>query len=181
MLDLLIKGKLLRPFLTAGALLLSLQGCGNYSLERVYSESDASVEVSSYETKDASKPCSGKPYYPDKDGDKFGDMFSPSENFCQKQPGYVENNLDCDDSNPNIHPEAEEICNGIDDNCNGITDEGVEIDTKCFKDKDNDTFGDPKDFIYSCSCPDGFTKKGGDCDDLNFKINHLIFQQNRFC
>ena len=31
--------------------------------------------------------------------------------------------IDCDDSNPDIHPDAEEICNAIDENCNGISDE----------------------------------------------------------
>lgn len=46
----------------------------------------------------------------DLDNDGYG-------SFCEKGP-------DCDDSNPDIHPDAEEICgNNIDDNCNGVRDE----------------------------------------------------------
>jgi hypothetical protein len=41
--------------------------------------------------------------------------------------GYdIECDSDCNDTNPNIHPGAPELCNGLDDNCNGIVDEGCQ-------------------------------------------------------
>ncbi len=39
--------------------------------------------------------------------------------------GYVNNNLDCDDTNPFINPFSNELENGIDDNCNDTIDEGL--------------------------------------------------------
>ncbi|MBK7443304.1 MAG: putative metal-binding motif-containing protein [Bacteroidetes bacterium] len=44
---------------------------------------------------------------------------------CAAPPGYVDNNLDCNDANNAINPTQIEICNAIDDNCNGTNDEGV--------------------------------------------------------
>lgn len=59
-------------------------------------------------------------YYADADQDGFG---NPAISSCVMEPGYVLDHTDCNDSNAQIHPNATEIYgNGIDDNCNGITD-----------------------------------------------------------
>ncbi len=62
-------------------------------------------------------------YWPDLDGDGFGDPLSPIQS-CEELEGYINNNQDCDDSNAEINPFAEELCDEIDNNCNYGIDEG---------------------------------------------------------
>lgn len=64
----------------------------------------------------------GVSLYPDKDYDGFGDINSDSTIFCSEWCDmFVDNNLDCDDENPNINPDAEEIPNNsIDEDCDGM-------------------------------------------------------------
>ncbi|MBD3389124.1 MAG: hypothetical protein GF416_08555, partial [Candidatus Altiarchaeales archaeon] len=71
--------------------------------------------------------CSPVTYYEDGDGDGYGNPNSPITGTSQP-PGYVEDGSDCDDSNPDVHPGASEVCNGIDDNCDGQVDEGFDAD-----------------------------------------------------
>jgi hypothetical protein len=62
-------------------------------------------------------------YYADTDLDGFGD---PTTASCYMLSGYVTNQTDCNDGDAQINPDAIEIYgNGIDDNCNGITDTDV--------------------------------------------------------
>jgi hypothetical protein len=62
-------------------------------------------------------------YFADTDGDGYGDP-SVSESSCSQPSGFVENDEDCNDSNPNVNPDAEELCDGTDDdNCDGTVDE----------------------------------------------------------
>ncbi|MEC7986605.1 MAG: putative metal-binding motif-containing protein, partial [Myxococcota bacterium] len=70
---------------------------------------------------------------------------------------------DCDDNNSAINPSAEEICDSLDNNCDGDIDEGVQ--DEFFADSDNDGFGNPDISTFSCSTPDGFVSNGSDCDD----------------
>jgi hypothetical protein len=63
-------------------------------------------------------------YYRDLDGDGYGNSSSGTMQACGKTRGYVSNNSDCNDNNAAVYPEAAEVCgNGIDDDCNGQTDE----------------------------------------------------------
>ncbi len=73
--------------------------------------------------------------------------------------------VDCDDSNPDVHPGAKEICNGLDDNCDTQLDEGVT--TTYYADLDEDGYGldDPATNLAACAAPAGYASQAGDCDD----------------
>ncbi len=59
----------------------------------------------------------------DQDGDGFGDSAAVVITPCRPPPGFAPNRLDCDDDNPLIHPDAAEICDGVDQNCNYVPDD----------------------------------------------------------
>lgn len=92
-------------------------------------------------------------YYQDADGDGYGDS-SITIQACYTQAGYVANNTDCNDSSAAIYPGAAELCNGIDDNCNELVDEGFadfdgDGEANCIDpDDDNDGVMDVQD-----NCP----------------------------
>gem|GEM_PF-974853 len=63
-------------------------------------------------------------WYADTDGDGFGNLGS-SIQACGTPVGYVVDNTDCNDASATAFPGAiENLCDGIDNNCNGTTDEG---------------------------------------------------------
>ncbi|MCS6990914.1 MAG: MopE-related protein [Chitinophagales bacterium] len=65
-------------------------------------------------------------FYLDADGDGYG---NPALWLQALLPptGYVDNNLDCNDSLTTVHPLAQELCNQIDDDCDGSTDEELVV------------------------------------------------------
>ena len=79
-------------------------------------------------------------WFADLDGDGFGNGNSALVS-CLPLPNYVQNNQDCDDTNPNINPDNVEVNDGVDNNCDGQIDEG---------------FGAPKinDLILQATCAD---------------------------
>ena len=107
-------------------------------------------------------------YYADSDSDGYGDP-NVSTLACSAPAGYVIDNADCDDSNPDINPSAAEVCDGIDNNCNGQTDEGVT--NTYYADSDSDNYGDPNVSTIACSAPAGYVTDNTDCDDSDAAVN----------
>ncbi len=107
-------------------------------------------------------------WYADADGDGFGNAAS-SVSDCSQPSGYVANATDCDDNNSAVNPNAAEVCNSIDDNCNGTTDEGV-LNT-FYADVDGDGYGDASSSTQACSAPSGYVTDATDCNDNNAAVN----------
>jgi len=117
------------------------------------------------------KVCYDK-YFADIDGDGFGDVSNDSI-ACNIPIGYVSDSTDCNDTNPDIHPLLLDICNSIDDNCNGATDEDA-IVTTYYLDNDGDLFGNILFDSTSCNVLVGYVENSDDCNDVNAEINPLI-------
>jgi len=75
---------------------------------------------------------------------------------------------DCDDTRANVNPGEVEVCDGIDNDCDGDIDE--EVTANLFLDADGDGWGDPDKPILACHVEDGYAARGHDCDDRNILI-----------
>ena len=84
--------------------------------------------------------------------------------------GYAAQVGDCNDQNDLVNPGANEVCNLIDDNCDGIADENTAIDASVwYLDDDADGYGDTTSTITQCS--HNHILLDGDCDDANASVN----------
>lgn len=74
---------------------------------------------------------------------------------------------DCDDTDVSINPAAGEVCDGVDNNCDGEVDEsGASGEITWYVDADGDGWGDTSAAtIVACDPPDGYVATSGDCDD----------------
>ena len=120
-------------------------------------------------TIDTGAPCEEQAWYRDSDGDGYG--ISVSETWaCEAPEGFVANGKDCDDDDPAVNPGAVEVCNGIDDNCDGEIDNDPDGDDIWYIDADSDGYGNP-DMAQDCDGYDWFVSQAGDCNDLDPAVN----------
>ena len=105
----------------------------------------------------------GQDWFIDNDDDGFGEA-GTSIKAASQPPGYVDNDLDCDDSNSAINPNAVELDDGVDNDCNGLVDDGLKT---WFIDADGDGFGNPDIAlsVLAVNQPAGYVADNNDCDD----------------
>jgi hypothetical protein len=106
-------------------------------------------------------------WYADLDGDGFGDP-EVAVSACEQASGYVGNGDDCDDGDAAVNPDATELCNGIDDDCDGLVDDEDDIPADAstwYLDGDADGYGLDDSVLEACEQPSGYAAVGGDCDD----------------
>jgi hypothetical protein len=112
-------------------------------------------------------------YYLDSDNDNYGDLNAPLDTCLASPPdGYVLNALDCEDDDGTLNPDMPEVCDGIDNDCNGMIDDDIPYFTY-FADNDNDSFGDMNSTISVCldTPPIGYVSNDLDCNDFDSTIN----------
>lgn len=105
------------------------------------------------------------------DGDLDGDGFISATCCNGERCGD-----DCDDSNPNVHPGATEVCDGNDTNCDGVVDgtvggPGPVGATTFYEDLDGDGYGNPEVTAEACSPPEGWVTNDRDCYDGSADVN----------
>ncbi|MES2640269.1 MAG: MopE-related protein [Myxococcota bacterium] len=126
--------------------------------------------------------------YADDDGDGYGDS-SQQITSCGGCPsGYTDDDGDCDDKDAGVHPGAMELCDALDNDCQGGVDEDYDRDADGYRtcdgdcdddvpalhpgaaevvdgvDNDCDWVVDEQSAVYDDD-RDGWSEAAGDCDD----------------
>lgn len=104
--------------------------------------------------------------YADEDGDGSGGVAGW---FCDG----VATSGDCDDAEPASYPGATEVCDHLDNDCDGDIDGDAVDKTVWYPDADGDGFTDPEISAVHCSAPDGYTAESDqpDCDDADSDVH----------
>jgi hypothetical protein len=117
------------------------------------------------------QPPEGETFYWDLDNDGVG---GEPVQACALPGGAVRTGGDCDDDNALVHPGVAEVCNGIDDDCDGLVDFDDDLSTPTwYGDADGDGYG--LDTVIKvapgCEPPKGYAAAPGDCDDNDAAVN----------
>lgn len=117
----------------------------------------------------------GAQWYLDADEDGFGDA-EASLDACGEVGGAVPDSTDCDDAQWLTHPGANEVCDGIDNDCDDLVDDeddGIDIFTQVpvFVDEDGDGYGSEESLGRACADSSTGAPISGDCDDTNAAVH----------
>lgn len=109
-------------------------------------------------------------WYLDMDGDGVGGNTTSTAPGCGgPPPNYVASSNDCNDADPLNFPGNPEVCDGADNDCDNIADDGL-MTSPYYGDQDNDTWGNNNDVVQSCRPIAGRVARGGDCNDADPSI-----------
>ncbi len=110
-------------------------------------------------------------WYDDADEDGFGDAAAATTS-CTAPTGYVSNATDCDDTDDAIFPGTTEVCDTVDNDCDGFTDEsGATGESTFYADADGDTYGNASSAYDACTVPSGYVSDATDCNDGSAAVN----------
>ncbi len=120
---------------------------------------------------DGPLPVAATTWYRDADGDNFG-VAGETVVACVTPAGFADASGDCDDANDEVFPGAVEVCNEVDDDCNGTTD-GTDAQGQLvwYQDTDKDTYGATSPAQQACTRPNqSSVLRPGDCNDADATI-----------
>ncbi|MBI4438227.1 putative metal-binding motif-containing protein [Candidatus Uhrbacteria bacterium] len=79
--------------------------------------------------------------------------------------------VDCNDEDADVNPGQAEVCDGLDNDCDDVVDDGVSTPTVYYADADGDDYGDADTTQTACETPDGYVDDDTDCDDDDADVN----------
>lgn len=104
-------------------------------------------------------------WYADQDMDGYGDVNALRYSCEASVEGYVTDASDCDDTDLDVNPSANEACgDGVDQDCDGEVDTDA-VDVPWYRDADEDGYGDASATVTDCAPPEGYVGNAQDCDD----------------
>ncbi len=112
-------------------------------------------------------PVDGEVVYVDRDLDGYADDLAAERTVCEVYAGFTQVLGDCDDDDRSVAPDAAEVCDTLDNDCDGVVDENPTDAPAWYADADGDGAGDAARWLRACAAPDGTVADDSDCDDTD--------------